>query len=50
LPAEIWCHRRANIQGFYERFGFMQEGNVFDQPGTGLHALMIKTLPLIGLR
>jgi predicted GNAT family N-acyltransferase len=44
LPAEIWLHGRANVKGFYERFGFTQEGDLFDQPNTGLHALMVKTL------
>ena len=44
LPAEIWLHGRANVTGFYERFGFTQEGDLFDQPITGLHALMVKTL------
>jgi predicted GNAT family N-acyltransferase len=44
LPAEIWCHGRANVQGFYERFGFAQEGDLFDQPGTGPHVLLVKTL------
>lgn len=47
LPAEIWCHGRANVQGFYQRFGFVQEGDAFDQPGTGLHVLLVKNLPLI---
>ena len=47
LPAEIWCHGRANVQGFYERFGFVLEGGAFDQPGTGLHVLMVKTLLLL---
>ena len=48
LPAEIWCHGRANVQGFYERFGFVQEGDLFDQPGTGPHVLLVKTLPPAG--
>ncbi|MGH2481987.1 MAG: GNAT family N-acetyltransferase, partial [Ktedonobacteraceae bacterium] len=21
MPAEVWCNGRANVQGFYERFG-----------------------------
>jgi GNAT superfamily N-acetyltransferase len=44
LPAEIWCHGRVSAQGFYERFGFAQEGDLYERPGTGLHALMVKTL------
>jgi GNAT superfamily N-acetyltransferase len=44
LPAEIWCHGRVSARGFYERFGFAQEGVFYDRPGTGPHALMVKTL------
>ncbi len=50
LPAEIWCNGRNNVTGFYERFGFAQEGDIFDQPGTGLHVLLVKTLHLSGNR
>ncbi|HEY3992966.1 MAG TPA: GNAT family N-acetyltransferase [Ktedonobacteraceae bacterium] len=45
LPAEIWCNGRTHVQGFYEHFGFAQEGNLFDLPGIGPHVLMVKTLP-----
>jgi predicted GNAT family N-acyltransferase len=44
LPAEIWCHGRANVKGFYEHFGFAQEGGLFERPGTGPHVLLVKTL------
>jgi predicted GNAT family N-acyltransferase len=44
LPAEIWRHSRAHVKGFYERFGFAQEGDLFERPGTGPHVLMVKTL------
>ncbi len=44
LPAEIWCHGRVSAKGFYERYGFAQEGEFYERPGTGLHALMVKTL------
>lgn len=44
LPAEVWCNGRAHVQGFYERYGFVREGDLFDQPGTGPHVLMIKIL------
>ena len=42
LPAEIWCNGRANVKGFYERFGFVQEGDPFELPGIGPHLLMVK--------
>lgn len=44
LPVEIWCNGRVNAKGFYERFGFAQEGDLFDVPSMGLHVLMVKTL------
>jgi GNAT superfamily N-acetyltransferase len=44
LPAEIWCHGRVSAQGFYERYGFAQQGALYERPGTGLHALMVKML------
>ncbi|HEX5441752.1 MAG TPA: GNAT family N-acetyltransferase [Ktedonobacterales bacterium] len=44
LPAEIWCHGRVSAQGFYERFGFAQKGDLYERPGTEPHALMVKTL------
>lgn len=44
LPAEIWCNGRANVKGFYERFGFVQQGDLFDLPHIGPHVLMVKAL------
>lgn len=44
LPAEIWCNGRANVKGFYERFGFVQQGDLFDLPDIGPHVLLVKTL------
>jgi predicted GNAT family N-acyltransferase len=44
LPAEIWCNGRANVKGFYERFGFVQEGDLFDLPDIGPHVLLVKML------
>jgi predicted GNAT family N-acyltransferase len=44
LPAEIWCNGRTHVLSFYARFGFAQEGDSFDIPGTGPHVLLIKTL------
>ncbi len=44
LPAEIWLSGRTSAKGFYERFGFAQEGQPFDSPHAGPVVLMIKTL------
>jgi predicted GNAT family N-acyltransferase len=48
LPAEIWCNGRANVKGFYERFGFVQEGDLFDLPDIGPHVLLVKMLHSAG--
>jgi predicted GNAT family N-acyltransferase len=44
LPAEIWCHARANARSFYIRFGFTQESDLFEVPYLGPYVLMVKTL------
>lgn len=44
LPAEIWCNGRAHVKGFYERFGFAQEGALFELPKIGPLVLMVKSL------
>jgi predicted GNAT family N-acyltransferase len=47
LPAEIWCNGRAHVKGFYERFGFVQEGDLFELPETGPHVLLVTMLRAI---
>lgn len=44
LPNEIWCNGRVPVKGYYERYGFVQHGDVFDVPHTGPHVLMIRRL------
>ena len=44
LPAEIWCNGRAYVKEFYERFGFAQEGDLFELPEIGPLVLMVKNL------
>ncbi len=44
VPAEVWCNGRAGVQGFYERFGFQREGDVFEVPPIGPHVLMSRIL------
>ena len=43
LPCEIWCNGRANVKGYYERFGFVQQSDIFDLPHLGPHVLMVLT-------
>lgn len=40
--AEVWCNGRANVEGFYQRYGFQREGDIFDVPPIGPHVLMVK--------
>jgi predicted GNAT family N-acyltransferase len=44
VPGEVWCNGRANVEGFYTRFGFERLGDVFDVPPIGPHVLMVKQL------
>jgi GNAT superfamily N-acetyltransferase len=40
----LWCNARVGARAFYERGGWVVEGNVFDIPTIGLHHLMSKPL------
>ncbi|MGN7297943.1 GNAT family N-acetyltransferase [Ferdinandcohnia sp. SAFN-114] len=40
----LWCMGRTNVQGYYERLGFKQHGEVFDYPPIGPHIVMVKKL------
>jgi GNAT superfamily N-acetyltransferase len=42
--AVLWCNARAGAVGFYRRFGFVTQGDVFDIPDLGDHYLMSRTL------
>ena len=30
---EVWCHAQISAQGFYERAGYVPEGDVFEEAG-----------------
>jgi GNAT superfamily N-acetyltransferase len=38
--ARVWCNARTPARGFYERAGFVAEGEEFALPGIGPHFLM----------
>ena len=38
----LWCNARVGARAFYERGGWVVEGDVFDIPTIGLHHLMSK--------
>ncbi|WP_050424558.1 GNAT family N-acetyltransferase [Bradyrhizobium tropiciagri] len=44
--ALVWCHGRLSAARFYQNHGFESVGDVFEIPGTGLHALYIRKLGL----
>lgn len=44
LPATVWCNGRLSAQNFYQRHGFVSDGNIFDVPTIGPHLLFIATL------
>jgi SAM-dependent methyltransferase/GNAT superfamily N-acetyltransferase len=40
----MWCNARIGARAFYERAGFIVEGERFEIPGIGPHLLMSKSL------
>jgi GNAT superfamily N-acetyltransferase len=41
---ELWCNARVSALGFYERHGWVREGEVFDIPDVGPHYVMRRRL------
>lgn len=39
----VWCNARCTARRFYERQGFVAEGEEFDEPGIGPHVVMAIT-------
>ncbi len=39
--AVIWCNARESAFGFYEKLGFVIEGELFEIEGIGSHAVMV---------
>lgn len=37
----MWCNARANVVGFYEKYGWHATGPVFDVPNIGPHRKMV---------
>jgi GNAT superfamily N-acetyltransferase len=42
--ALMWCNARTSARGFYEKLGFVAEGDEFELPVAGPHFVMIKDL------
>ena len=38
---EIWCNARQSAFGFYQKLGFVIEGEIFEIEGIGPHAVMV---------
>lgn len=43
--ALMWCNARVTALGFYARYGFAVDGEVFDVPGGGPHRRLRRPLP-----
>lgn len=37
---DLWCNARASAVGFYQKLGWVIEGNAFDIPTVGQHYVM----------
>jgi predicted GNAT family N-acyltransferase len=40
----LWCNARLPAVGFYELFGFVQTGEVFEEPNIGPHVRMARVV------
>jgi predicted GNAT family N-acyltransferase len=40
----LWCNARLHAVGFYERFGFVVAGEVFEEPEIGPHVRMARVV------
>lgn len=40
----LWCNARAVAVGFYQRYGWIVEGDVFDLPDIGPHYVMRRAI------
>jgi predicted GNAT family N-acyltransferase len=40
----VWCNARTPARGFYERYGFVAEGDEFELPDIGPHYVMSRAL------
>ncbi|MFO1445346.1 GNAT family N-acetyltransferase [Bacillus sp. Bva_UNVM-123] len=40
----IWCKARTTVQAYYNKLGFIEQGEVFDYPPIGPHIVMYKKL------
>lgn len=41
----LWCNARVGALGFYQRYGFTVDSEVFEVPGGGAHHRMRRELP-----
>jgi len=41
----LWCNARSGAGAFYERAGFVAEGEEFELPDIGAHFVMSRPLP-----
>jgi predicted GNAT family N-acyltransferase len=46
--ARVWCNARSPVRGFYEREGFVVDGEEFELPEIGPHFLMVLSADVCG--
>ena len=44
-PTSLWCNARTSAAKYYQRLGFTQQGDLFDIPDIGPHAVMSVGFP-----
>jgi predicted GNAT family N-acyltransferase len=44
----LWCNARESAEGFYARYGFVGDGEIFDLPLAGPHRRMVLRLAPAG--
>lgn len=42
--SQIWCNARTSAVGFYEKHGFIKEGDEFEIQGVGPHFVMVRAI------
>jgi GNAT superfamily N-acetyltransferase len=40
----LWCYARVKAEGFYQRLGFVSQGELFEIEGIGPHRVMVKKI------
>jgi len=44
-PAEVECHAQLPVIQFYKKFGFLEEGPLFDEDGAPHQNMILRIIP-----